>query len=91
MMNQNCSKMNQHQLLEWITMIGFCADDMLLYLDTHPSDQKALAYYQECIQLYNNAKQSYEEHYGPLTMDAAGERNGHWDWGNQPLPWEGII
>lgn len=83
-------KMNQRQLLDWVTMLGFCAYDMLLYLDTHPSDQNALDYYKECNQLFQNAKATYEESYGPLTMGAAGERNGYWDWGDQVLPWEGV-
>lgn len=87
-MNQ---RMNQRQLLDWVTMLGFCAYDMLLYLDTHPTDAKALDYYEQCNQLYQNAKSSYEESYGPLTVDVAGERNGYWDWGKQPLPWEGVI
>lgn len=92
MMNTGRSqRMNQRQLLDWVTMLGFCRDDMLLYLDTHPKDQEALSYYKECNQLYLNAKDSYEESYGPLTIDAAGERDGKWDWGKQPLPWEGVI
>lgn len=87
-MNQ---RMNQSQLLDWVSMLGFCAYDMLLYLDTHPTDTRALDYYEQCNQLYQNAKSSYEASYGPLTIDAAGERNGIWDWGKQPLPWEGVI
>lgn len=87
-MNQ---RMNQSQLLDWVSMLGFCAYDMLLYLDTHPTDVRALDYYEQCNQLYQNAKASYEESYGPLTIAAAGEKNGCWDWGKQPLPWEGVI
>ena len=85
------SNMNRSQLLSWITMLGFCADDMMLYLDTHPTDSDALDYYEQCMQLYNSARDSYEQAYGPLTKNAAGERKGRWDWGNQPLPWEGVI
>lgn len=91
MMNGNNQRMNQRQLLDWVTMLGFCADDMLLYLDTHPTDADALAYYEECNRLFLNAKQSYEENYGPLTMTAAGDVDGRWSWGDQPLPWEGVI
>lgn len=83
--------MNRSQLLDWVTMLGFCADDMLLYLDTHPDDADALDYYDQCIELYNSAKDTYEQNYGPLTKCAAGERKGSWDWGSQPLPWEGVI
>ena len=32
-------RMNQKELYEWIMMLGFCAVDMMLYLDTHPDDE----------------------------------------------------
>lgn len=83
-------RMSRKQLLDWVCMLGFCRDDMLLYLDTHPMDEEALAYYEECNDLYLNAEKSYEEAYGPLTIDAAGSDNGMWDWGKMPLPWEGV-
>ena len=35
-------RMNQKELYEWIMMLGFCAVDMMLYLDTHPDDEEAL-------------------------------------------------
>ena len=38
---------NRDMLLDQINTVSFAAYDMLLYLDTHPKDEKALAYYQE--------------------------------------------
>ena len=38
-------RMNQKELYEWIMMLGFCAVDMMLYLDTHPDDEEALNYF----------------------------------------------
>ena len=84
-------RMNRNQLLDWVSMLGFCRDDMLLYLDTHPTDEEALAYYEECNDLYLNAKKSFEESYGPLSIDAAEAVDGCWNWGQMPLPWEGVI
>ncbi len=84
-------RMNREQLLDWVSMLGFCRDDMLLYLDTHPTDEDALAYYEECNDLYLNAKHSFEESYGPLSIDAAEAVDGCWNWGQMPLPWEGVI
>ena len=43
MMYQN--RMSQSQMMEWIMCLGFCADDMKLYLDTHRDDMEALEYY----------------------------------------------
>lgn len=37
----------QHQLLMYIDQISFALDDTVLFLDTHPCDTEALAYYQE--------------------------------------------
>ena len=53
-------RMNQKELYEWIMMLGFCAVDMMLYLDTHPDDEEALNYFNQCTALYNAAKQSYQ-------------------------------
>ena len=51
--------MNQRQMLEWVMMLGFCAFDMQLYLDTHPCDREALAYYRECVDMYKKAKERH--------------------------------
>lgn len=91
MEQQSLRGMNRSQMLSWITMLGFCVDDMLLFLDTHPMEQEALEYYEQCAKLYENAKNTYEQSFGPLTKEAAGARNGSWDWGQEPLPWEGVI
>ena len=36
--------MNRSELYRWVMALGFCAYDMLLYLDTHPDDAQALSY-----------------------------------------------
>lgn len=80
--------MNQKELYEWIATLGFCAVDMMLYLDTHPDDEAALDYFNQCTQLYRNAKMAYEKQYGPL--NAFGESNAdEWNWNEGPTPWEG--
>ena len=38
-------QMSQRELYDWIAMLGFCAVDMMLYLDTHPDDEDALNYF----------------------------------------------
>ena len=83
-------QMNRRQLLDWVTMLGFCADDMVLYLDTHPTDGKALSYYEQCLGLYQNAKKAYEDAYGPLSVASAGARGGVWDWSENTPAWEGV-
>ena len=55
--------MNRSELYRWVMALGFCAYDMLLYLDTHPDDAQALSYYNQCNELYNSAKKTYEERF----------------------------
>lgn len=78
----------QCQLLQKINQVSFAVNDITLYLDTHPTDQKALEYFQH----YNNqrmvALKQYECKYGPLTLDTATAK-GRWLWSTQPMPWEG--
>jgi spore coat protein JB len=80
--------MNQRELYEWIMMLGFCALDMTLYLDTHPDDMDALDYWNQCNELYRSAMESYEERYGLLTL-GGGQPLESWDWNIAPMPWEG--
>ena len=63
--------MNRSELYRWVMALGFCAYDMLLYLDTHPDDAQALSYYNQCNELYNSAKKTYEERFEPLSALAA--------------------
>ena len=81
-------RMKQKELYEWIMMLGFCAVDMMLYLDTHPDDEEALNYFNQCTALYNAAKQSYQEQFGQLNAFSEQERSS-WDWNTAPMPWEG--
>lgn len=81
-------RMNQKELYEWVMMLGFCAVDMMLYLDTHPDDEEALNYFNQCNTLYNAAKQSYQEQFDLLNAFSEQERFS-WDWNTAPMPWEG--
>lgn len=60
--------MNREQLFCRIQQLGFTVDDIVLYLDTHPNCQKALAYYQRQRDLLREAREEYNRKYGPLTV-----------------------
>ena len=68
---------------------SFAVQEANLYLDTHPSDQAALAYFQEYNQLRCQALNDYAALYGPLTIETARGGRGKWEWVNRPWPWEG--
>lgn len=80
---------SQSQLLQKINEVSFAVDDILLYLDTHPCDEKALAFYQENAEARRRLMSEYAKSYGPLTIDDAAESCGDtWKWMEQPFPWE---
>lgn len=78
--------MNQQQLLMYITQVSFALTDVNLYLDTHPCDQEAMAYYQEVRKLREEALDKYQCQFGPLLNDSNNSEN--WEWVNSPWPWQ---
>ena len=82
--------MNRSELYRWVMALGFCAYDMLLYLDTHPCDEAALSYFMEHKNRRAAALKEYAKYYGPLTIDTADdEASESFLWVETPWPWEG--
>ena len=81
-------QMTRNELFNWVSMLGFCAFDMALYLDTHPDDEEALNYFNQCNELYRSARDTYEEQFGALRM-IPNQPLDSWDWNTAPMPWEG--
>ncbi len=80
--------MNREQLsmLKELMALEFTALELHLYLDTHPTDQRALMEYNSVCQQVALAKQRYQQRYGPLTYC---EPSCYpWQWINEPWPWE---
>lgn len=69
---------SRQQMLKWVDMLSFAVQEANLYLDTHPSDQAALAYFQEYNQLRCQALNDYAALYGPLTIETARGGRGKW-------------
>ena len=79
-------KMNEVERAVYET--NFVLYDLMLYLDTHPEDTKALEYYRKAREDWKQARCAYVEHFGPLTFDdVTGE--DRWNWIDRPWPWEG--
>ncbi len=64
---------------------SFYAQDLKLYLDTHPDDSRAVEMYVEACRQYKACKAAFEENCYPLTPCSAGT-NGVWDWPNGIWP-----
>lgn len=90
---QNCAMprrgMDTRQaLLARVNQAGFAVDDANLYLDTHPCDQDALAYFQQARAMYQEAVNAYSAQFGPLMAVDSTDTN-YWSWISDPWPWEG--
>ena len=46
----------RRDLLDWINKVSFAMDDILLFLDTHPCNQEALACFEDYKKQRNQAK-----------------------------------
>ena len=81
--------MCENALLQKVYETGFALDEVTLYLDTHPSDNQAIEYYQYVKRMNQEAMAAYEKVYGPLMINQV-IGNG-WNWVNNPWPWEGVM
>ena len=72
---------SREKLLAWIDQVSFAVVEMNLYLDTHPEDEDALAFFREKVELRKEALKQYAEQYGPLMSRS-------FEWVMQPWPWE---
>ena len=79
--------MCENQLLHKVYETGFALDEITLYLDTHPMDTQAMAYYQYAKKANQEAVAAYEKVYGPLLINQV--NSGSWTWTVNPWPWEG--
>ncbi len=87
MMSGNCT--SKKELLQFIDQVSFAIDDLLLFLDTHPKEKRALEYYSELSARRNELLEKYAKFYGPLTIDTGNDSNlKSWQWMEQPFPWE---
>lgn len=65
----------------------FAAFDLNLYLNTHPTDKRALSMHSDVVKKLNDTKAAYQKMYGPLTANDSLDDN-EWRWLDDPWPWE---
>lgn len=80
--------MSCEELTRKIKELEFTAVDLNLFLDNHPSNQKALAEYNTITQELMNCKRIYEMNFGPLCNFGASLSQHPWKWVSEPWPWE---
>ncbi|MDL2301935.1 spore coat protein CotJB [Lachnospiraceae bacterium OttesenSCG-928-D06] len=79
---------SKEQLLYDIGIVDFVLVELTQFLDTHPSNQDAIGYFNHYAKIKNQMVREFSQKYFPLTKDLA-ESNREWRWGDAPLPWEG--
>lgn len=80
--------MNEREvLLKRVQVCDFALNDAALFLDTHPNDKDALAFYGKYKEMRAKAAEEYKAKYGPIER---GDYNGgsHWEWVDGPWPWQ---
>ena len=80
--------MNERErLLRRIWEEDFTVYETVLYLDGHPRNKKALAFYDEHVKTAKALRAEYESKYGPLTITENRDPND-WHWIDRPWPGE---
>ena len=75
------------KLMKQIQTLSFIVHETVLYLDGHPNDRRAIAYYEMKNKELENAVAQYEDMFGPLTAyDVTGTER--WTWIDGPWPWK---
>ena len=76
---------SRNKLLREIMEYKFYINDLILYLDTHPNDSRALNLHNEYVKKLNEVTKDYERDYGPLTIETVMES---WEWAQDLWPWQ---
>lgn len=82
--NNDCKDVRS-EILQNIMCYKFAINDLALYLDTHPEDQKALCLHREYSKVLRDLTDKYQKVFGPLTIEFPCNK---WRWLEQPWPWE---
>ena len=80
----------QQNMMRRLQIQSFVLDDVRLYLDTHPDDSRALAYYQKYRALKEQTEAEYVKNFGPINRCQV-ESDTRWTWVDTPWPWEGTV
>lgn len=93
---------DRQTLLRQIGEVSFALNELTLYLDTHPVDERAVEEFQARRAERKNLMEAYAGEYEPLTVDCVcsgtcgcpqrGDKypgRKHFTWVDGPLPWEG--
>lgn len=71
----------RREMMQQIRAYEFSINELALYLDTHPEDQKALCLHRKYCKEAKELKDKYQRVYGPLTINYPCNK---WRWLEEP-------
>lgn len=77
----------REKLLRQYQEADFALFDATLYLDTHPTDKRALEYFDQYQKLSQEAREAFTRKFGALQSDQVNTGN-RFSWVENPWPWE---
>ena len=83
--HNTCNDDTRREMLMNIKEYDFALDELNLYLDTHPDDEKALCLHNKYARILKDLERDYQKVYGPLTANYPCRK---WRWIEEPWPWE---
>lgn len=79
----------EESLLLEVMALSFALNDLNLYLDLHPKDEKYLEKFRKISQKYADKNREYVKKYGPLEITDS-TYLGKFKWIDNPWPWQNI-
>lgn len=79
--------MDRESLMRQVMSYDLVALELVLFLDTHPHDVKALEMHAAVVKKAAELRKQYEEQFGPITSNAVTSTE-RWTWIDSPWPWE---
>lgn len=76
----------RREMMDNIRALDFAINELALYLDTHPEDERALCLHRKYAKQAKDLKDKYQRVFGPLTINYLCNK---WRWLEEPWPWEG--
>ena len=81
-------KNQQEELLYNILKHNFVLTELDLYLDIYPMDRNMLNTYNKILNDKKRLCDTYEQNFGPLTLEGLNMGSNDWNWVKSPWPWE---
>ncbi len=74
----------RREMMDSIRSLEFAINELALYLDTHPEDERALCLHRKYAKQAKDLKDKYQRAFGPLTINYPCNK---WRWLEEPWDW----